>query len=65
MEGRFYGFLWFPTEVHMKEWGKQNGHNSFLPSYKKCDLTVKRFEKNFTGSTSECCQSQEVTVTDH
>lgn len=49
----------------MMEWGKQNGHNSFLPSYKKCDLTVKRFEKKFTGSTSECCQSQEVTVTDH
>lgn len=49
----------------MKEQGKQDGHNSFLPSYKKCDLTVKRFEKTFKGSTSECCQSQEVAVTDH
>lgn len=49
----------------MKEQGKQNGHNSFLPFFKKCDLTVKRFEKTFTGSTSECRQSQEVTVTDH
>lgn len=46
----------------MKEQGKQNGHNSFLPSYKKCYLTVKRFEKTFI---SECCQSQEVAVTDH